>query len=175
MMDDYSTREFLKYNEGVRDEANEIKGLRDQNAFINNAMKQAHKDSGNGGKYSSAADRGGVAQSAFNTYEDNERERVNKLVAGLENKVMQEDDDSSPTDNSPNMSFNEYLENNPNTGQYTASSETASGAKAQEIATATINKIKGDKGLIEKGKAKQGMFALNNLGSKEFQSNQESF
>jgi hypothetical protein len=68
MMSDYSTREYLKHNEDVRDEANEIKNLRDQNAFINDSMKQAHKDAGNGGKYSSAADRGGVAQNAFEDY-----------------------------------------------------------------------------------------------------------
>lgn len=68
MMDDYSTREFLKYNQDIRDEANEITNLRDQNAFINDSMKQAHKKAGNGGEYGSAADRGGVAQGAFEDY-----------------------------------------------------------------------------------------------------------
>ena len=68
MMDDYSTREYLKYNDKVRNKANEITNLRDQNAFINDSMKQAHKDGGNGGEYSSAADRGGVAQNAFEDY-----------------------------------------------------------------------------------------------------------
>ena len=68
MMDDYSTREYLKYNDKVRNKANEITNLRDQNAFINDSMKKAHKKAGNGGEYSSAADRGGVAQNAFEDY-----------------------------------------------------------------------------------------------------------
>ena len=68
MMDDYSTREFLKYNDKVRNKANEITNLRDQNAFINDSMKKAHEKAGNGGKYSSAADRGGVAQNSFEDY-----------------------------------------------------------------------------------------------------------
>jgi hypothetical protein len=76
MMDDYSTREFLKYNEDIREEANEIKNLRKQNNFIHDSMKKAHKNDGNGGKYSSDADRGGVAQSAFDDYMKN-------LKAGL--------------------------------------------------------------------------------------------
>ena len=68
MANDYSTREYLKYNDDVRDEANDIKSLRDKNAFINDSMKQAHKKAGNGGDYSSASDRSGVAQNSFEDY-----------------------------------------------------------------------------------------------------------
>ena len=52
--------------------------------------------------------------------------------------------------------------------------DSAAGA-AQALVRETANKIKGDKGLVAKGKAKQGQYSLTNLGSKEFQSDQEGF
>ena len=185
MANDYDTREFLKYNDEARKKMkNGIPSNRKQNTKLHEMMKQAHKDDGNGGKFSSAADYAGVAQNAFETYEDNERKRVDKLVAGLENKVMNREDETSPTEKSPNLSFEEYMQGtfgenadsmSSNTGQYTADKEAAVGDKAQEVAQATVNKIKKDKNLMARGKAKQGQYALTNLGSREFQSNQEGF
>ena len=91
MMDDYSTREFLKYNKDTRDEANEIKNLRKQNNFIHDEMKQAHKDNGNGGKYSSDADRGGVAQKSFENYEAKQRSYVDDQLKQMGKRNAQED------------------------------------------------------------------------------------
>ena len=68
MMNDYDTREFLKYNDKVRDKANDISNLRDQNAFIHGKMVKAHKKAGNGGEFSSSNDFAGVAQNSFEDY-----------------------------------------------------------------------------------------------------------
>lgn len=78
------------------------------------------------------------------------------------------------------MTYNQYLEASA-AGQTKKATEgiqpdgdSAAGA-AQELVRETANKIKGDKGLVAKGKAKQGQYSLTNLGSKEFQSDQEGF
>ena len=71
MSNDYSTREFLKYNDEARKEMkNGLPSNRKQNSKLYEMMKDAHKDNGNGGKYSSTADRAGVAQEAFENFED---------------------------------------------------------------------------------------------------------
>ena len=69
MANDYSTREFLKYNEDARKKMkNGLPSSRKQNTALYEMMQEAHKDDGNGGKFSNAVDRAGVAQSAFEDY-----------------------------------------------------------------------------------------------------------
>ena len=181
MMDDYSTREFLKYNEDVRDEANEIKGLRDQNAFINDAMKQSHKDAGNGGKYSSDADRGGVAQGAFETYEqgqqDAARAYTDKRFNKLKNK-MNEEGGGSNENASSNMTYNEYLENADTQKATEGFSSAAKGQSdgsadqaAQSLLSDTVKRVAGDGAAMGKGKVNQGNYVLSNLKSDTYGGN----
>ena len=69
MANDYSTREFLKYNEDARKKMkNGLPSNRKQNTALYEMMKDAHKDDGNGGKFDNTFDRAGVAQSAFEDY-----------------------------------------------------------------------------------------------------------
>ena len=160
MMDDYSTREYLKYNDDVRDEANEIKGLRDQNAFINKSMKQAHKDAGNGGKYSSDADRGGVAQQAFQSYEKDQRSYVDDQLDKMRSEMPSDADTGAAESAAENMTYGEYLKSKDG-----GSAE----AGAQKMAGDTVRSIASNRGAIAKGKAKQGQYVLSNLGSEEYQ------
>ena len=70
MANDYSTREFLKYNDEAREAMkNGLPSNRKQNTKLYEMMKQAHKDDGNGGKFDNRYDRAGVAQSSFEGYE----------------------------------------------------------------------------------------------------------
>ena len=72
MANDYSTREFLKYNDDIREEMKRgLPNSRKENNALFDAMKQAHRDNGNGGKYDNAFDRAGVAQNSFEDYMKN--------------------------------------------------------------------------------------------------------
>ena len=172
MMDDYSTREFLKYNEGVRDEANEIRNLRDQNAFIHNAMKQDHKDAGNGGKYTSDGDRGGVGMRAFEAYEEGQQAAARKYADSrfdkLKNQMDKEADGSSSGGASENMTYNEYMENS-DTQKATEGFSDSAKAGAQDTLAGAVQRVAGDKTAMDKAKAKQGQFVLSNLGSDTYQ------
>ena len=160
MMDDYSTREYLKYNTDVRDEANEIKGLREQNAFIHDSMRQAHKDAGNGGKYSSDGDRGGVAREAFQSYEKEQRSYVDDQLDKMRSEMPSDADTGAAESAAENMTYGEYLE---------SKNGDAAKAGAQKMAGDTVRSIASNRGAIAKGKAKQGQYVLSNLGSEEYQ------
>ena len=165
MMDDYDTREFLKYNDDIREEANEQKNLRDQNNFIHDAMKDAHKEAGNGGKFSSSNDFAGVAQNAFENYEDTQRTEqrgyVDEQIAKMKAEMPADTDTGAAESAAANMTYGEYLKNKDG-GQ-------SAKAGAQKMAGDTIKSIASNRGAIAKGKAKQGQYVLANLGSDEYQ------
>ena len=69
MSNDYSTREFLKYNDDARNKMkNGLPSNQKQNRKLHEMMGEAHKEAGNGGKYDNRFDRAGVAQQAFEDY-----------------------------------------------------------------------------------------------------------
>lgn len=179
MLDDYDTREFLKYNEDIRDEANEIRNLRDQNAFIHDAMTKAHKDAGNGGKFDNANDFAGVAQNAFETYEADQRAQTEKYTNKKFNKLKNKMDDEGTSSESAakNMSYNEYLANSDTQKATEGFSSAAKGQNdgsadkaAQDLLSSSVKSIASDKDLVAKGQVGQGKYVLNELGKSEFQS-----
>ena len=78
MNNDYSTREFLKFNSEVRDQLKKgIPANAQDMHFVKKAMEKMHKTDksdgglGNGGKFDNAYDRAGVAQESFDNYMSN--------------------------------------------------------------------------------------------------------
>ena len=162
MSNDYSTREFLKYDDEARDAMkNGLPSNRKQNTKLYDMMKQAHKDNGNGGKYSSAADRAGVAQGAFEDYEKEQRSYVDEQLDKMRAEMPADADTGAAESAAENMTFNEYLQNKDG-GQ-------SAEAGAQKMAGDAIKSIASNPGAMAKGKAKQGQYVLSNLGSDKYE------
>ena len=178
MANDYSTREFLKYNEDARDKMkNGLPSNRKQNSELHSLMQEAHKDAGNGGKFDNRYDRAGVAQSAFEGYEAEQqaaaRKYTDKRFDKLKNQ-MDKEADGSGSNASKNMTFNEYMENS-DTQKATEGFSDSAKAGAQNMLTGALQRVAADKDTMDRGKAKQGQFVLSNLGSGSYQSNEEGF
>ena len=92
MANDYSTREFLKHNDDIRDQLK--RGLPSNSKeveLVYDAMKKQHKEDGNGGKFSNRNDRQGVAQSSFENYEKEQRSYVDEQLNQMGKRNTQED------------------------------------------------------------------------------------
>jgi len=179
MMDDYDTREFLKYNEDIRDEANGIKNLRDQNNFIHDEMKSAHKDAGNGGKFDNSNDFAGVAQGAFENYESEKADKAKAYVARGLGEIQKQfdkmqgsgDDQQTPQASTPQQSaeaseLDEWFKNDPNSygfnpqGNQTPAPSPVTPQSEGEAATLTAGQQQGaDQAKLNeyKFKVKEGM------------------
>ena len=174
MANDYSTREFLKHNDEAREAMkNGVPSNRKQNTKLYEMMKQAHKDDGNGGKYSSVADRAGVAQSAFESYEarqqDASRAYTDKKFNKLDNKFNKEKTPGEEA--SSNMSYNEYLAKADTEKATSGFSAAAKGGAdgsadkaAQDLLSSRVKDIASDKQMVAKGQVGQGKYVLNELG-----------
>ena len=161
MANDYSTREFLKHNDEAREAMkNGVPSNRKQNTKLYEMMKQAHKDDGNGGKYSSVADRAGVAQSSFEGYEKEQRSYVDEQIAKMKAELPDDADTGAAESAAENMTYNEYLQ---------AKDGDSAKAGAQKMAGDAVRGIVSDRGAVAKGKAKQGQYVLSNLGSDKYE------
>ena len=165
-MNDYDTRRTLEAQAlaGNKDakkfSKNGFKGIED--VFKANEMfKELHKDNGNGGKYSSAADRAGVAQGAFEDYEKEQRSYVDEQLDKMRAEMPADADTGAAESAAENMTFNEYLQNKDG-GQ-------SAEAGAQKMAGDAIKSIASNPGAMAKGKAKQGQYVLSNLGSDKYE------
>ena len=180
MANDYDTREFLKYNEDARKEMkNGVPSNRKQNEKLHEMMQDAHKENGNGGEFSSAADFAGVAQGAFETYEKNERQDAKKYVdRGLGQLQEQFDkmrgagDDqqsaqaATPIQSAEASEIDEWFKNDPTSysfdpaGQQPAAAQPVTPQSEGEAATLTVGNQPGaDQAKLNeyKLKVKEGM------------------
>ena len=161
MANDYSTREFLKYNDEAREAMkNGLPSNRKQNTKLYEMMKQAHKDDGNGGKFDNRYDRAGVAQSSFEGYEKEQRSYVDEQLDKMRAELPDDADSGAAESAAENMTYNEYLQ---------AKDGDSAKAGAQKMAGDAVRGIASDRGAVAKGKAKQGQYVLANLGSDKYE------
>ena len=158
MSNDYSTREFLKYNDEAREKMkNGLPSNQKQNRKLHEMMSEAHKESGNGGKFDNAYDRAGVAQSAFEGYEKEQRSYVDEQLDKMRAELPDDADSGAAEEAAGNMTFNEYLQNKDG------------GSDAQAMVGDKVKSLASDRGAMAKAKAKQGQYVLANLDSDTYQ------
>ena len=168
MQNDYDTRRSIEAgklsgNKRFQDFDDGISNISEAYA-ANTALKKTHKkDMGNGGKFSSANDYGGVTNYLVNAQAKSSK---NEIMQGVQNQIDQaisrkKDDDDSDT-NSYGPSYNEFygLEGEVRKASSGFGATNTPASEAQNMLFNVVNDISKDKETMEDAKFNQDKYAL---------------